>query len=266
MFYALSKIAPLLVYPTGVACCLLILALILHGRAKWSMGLTGAALLVIALAGNRLVAMQLVRMLEWQYPSLTNTAQNQADAIVVLGGGTRQQLAPRPWHEVGEAGDRILYAARLYHAGVAPTILVSGAAGSLSNPGLMPESQAMSDMLVFLGVPRDAIIEESRSRNTYENAVESTRLLEARGMDRIVLVTSAMHMPRAYAVFRTYDLSIIAAPTDYLVTYSDWAYYRQPNLGLQLMNLLPKAEYMEMIEKALKEMIGIAVYRLRGWL
>ncbi len=85
-------------------------------------------------------------------------------------------------------------------------------------------------------------------------------------MNRIVLVTSAMHMPRAYAVFRTYDLSIIPAPTDYLVTYSDWVYYRQPNLGLQLMNLLPKAEYMEMTEKALKEMIGIAVYRLRGWL
>ena len=292
MFYVLSKILPLLIYPTGLACVLLILALILRDRrsppsrrrasgarqsaAAWQAAATwpnlciGAALLLIALGGNRLVAMRLVRLLEWQIPPTSESTLGSdpegVDAIVVLGGGTRQQLSPRPWHEVGEAGDRVIYAARLYRAGVAPTILVSGAAGSLSNPGFTAEADVMADMLVFFGVPREAILIEDRSRNTYENAVESARLLSDLGLDRIVLVTSAMHMPRAYGVFRKTDLTIFPAPTDYLLTHSDWAFYRRPDLGLQLMNLLPKAEYLEMTEKALKELIGIAVYRLQGWL
>jgi len=124
----------------------------------------------------------------------------------------------------------------------------------------------MADMLVFFGVPREAILLEDRSRNTYENAVESARILSDHGFERIVLVTSAMHMPRAYGVFRMTDLTVIPAPTDYLLTHSDWVFYRQPDLGLQLINLLPKAEYLEMTEKALKEIIGLAVYRLQGWL
>jgi uncharacterized SAM-binding protein YcdF (DUF218 family) len=324
MFYVLSKVLPLLIYPTGLASLLLVLSLILRRRrpphpsrgnptpAAWDAEVdkvpTGtpqtagarrsadapqaagarqaagapqaaeawpnlcivAALLLIAVGGNRLVSMHLVRWLEWQVPPLSESTlaneEGAADAIVVLGGGTRQQLAPRPWHEVGEAGDRVIYAARLYQAGVAPKVLVSGAEGSLSNPGLTSESTVMADMLVFFGVPREAILLENRSRNTYENAVESAGILAAEGLNRVVLVTSAMHMPRAYGVFLKTDLTVLPAPTDYLLTHSDWVFYRQPDLGLQLINLLPKAEYLEMTEKALKELIGIAVYRLQGWL
>ena len=306
MFYILSKILPLLIYPTGLACILLILALVLHHRpdlamsrlrrrdvedadpdatgarpsagarqaagarpsaGAWPPRLIVAALLLIAVGGNRWVGMLLVRRLEWQHPPLEASALDGAfDAIVVLGGGTRTQLAPRPWHEVGEAGDRVIYAARLYRAGVAPWVLVSGGSGSLSNPGDTPESSTMAEMLTFFGVPEEAILIEGSSRNTYENAVESGKLLAQHGLERIVLVTSAMHMPRALGVFQQTALTVIPAPTDYLVTYSDWDFYTQPDLTLRLMHLLPKAEYLEMTEKALKEMIGWAAYRWQGWL
>ncbi|MGC9521332.1 MAG: YdcF family protein [Anaerolineae bacterium] len=266
MFYFLSKFLPLLVYPAGLAFGLLVLALLLRNRKRLSTALTALGLVVIWLGGNRIFSMSLLRALEWQYPPLAQPERIEADAIVVLGGGTRQQLPPRPTHELGEAGDRVVYAARLYRAGVAPVIVVSGAHGPLSNDGQMPESQAMADLLVFFGVPREAIITEDTSQNTYENGVESARLLAANGLSEIVLVTSAMHMPRAYGVFEKLDLSVIPAPTDYVLTRSDWAFYTQPRLDIQVMNLLPAAEHMELTEKALKELIGTLVYRLRGWL
>ncbi len=265
MFYGVSKILPLLIYPTGLACSLLMLALWLR-KPKSARRLVLGALLAIALGGNRLVSMTLVRALEWRHPSLSERALPSADAIVVLGGGTRQRLDPRPWHEVGEAGDRVIYAARLYRAGAAPVVVVSGGQGTLDNPGTVPEANAMQDMLVDLGVPESAIYVEGLSRNTYENGVESARLLQANGWRRVLLVTSALHMPRAYAVFARHDLEITPAPTDYLLTYSDWDFYTQPDVMIMLMNVLPKAEYMEITEKAMKELIGIAVYRLQGWL
>jgi uncharacterized SAM-binding protein YcdF (DUF218 family) len=266
MYQVFSKLLPPLIYPTGLACVLLTLALLSRHRARISASLTLAALLVVGLGANRLVSMTLLRALEWRSAPLSDAALPTAEAIVVLGGGMRQQLEPRPWHEVGEAGDRVLYAARLYQAGVAPVVIVSGGQGSLENPGLVPEASAMTDMLVALGIPRQAIIVESVSRNTYENALESARLLSAHGWTRVVLVTSAMHMPRACAVFARQGLSVIPAPTDYLLTYSDWEFYTRPDPVTMLMNLLPKAEYMEITEKAVKEIVGIAVYRLRGWL
>ncbi|MCU0521345.1 MAG: YdcF family protein [Anaerolineae bacterium] len=266
MFYVLSKLLPLFVYPTGLVCVLLIAAVILRHRPRASAGITVVALLILGLGANRLVSMTLTRALEWRIPPLTEATRPSADALIVLGGGLRQQLAPRPSHEVGEAGDRVLYAARLYHAGVAPALIVSGGEGPLQNPGTVSEAEAMAEMLVTLGVPRDAIVLEDTARNTYENALESAELLGFRGWTRVVLVTSAMHMPRAYAAFTHQNLEVIAAPTDYLLTYSDWDFYTQRDPGVMLMNLLPKAEYLEITERAMKEIIGIFVYHLRGWL
>lgn len=266
MFYFLSKFLPLLVYPAGLTFGLLLLALLLRNRTRLSRALMALGLIVIWLGGNRIVSMSLLRLLEWRYPSLAHPEQIEVDAIVVLGGGTRQQLPPRPSHEIGEAGDRVIYAARLYRAGVAPVILVSGAHGPLSNDGQIPESRAMADLLIFFGVPPDAIILESVSKNTYENAVESSKLLAAHDLSSVVLVTSAMHMPRAYGVFAQLDLTVIPAPTDYMLTQSDWAFYTQPRLDIQVMNLLPTAEHMALTEKAMKELIGTLVYGLRGWL
>jgi len=266
IFYSLSKFLPTLVYPAGLTCLLLLVALFLRHHDRWRNGLIIVALITLWLSGHRVVSMALVRSLEWQYPSLDPADVPPADAIVVLGGGTQLQLPPRPTHEVGEAGDRTIYAARLYREGVAPVIIVSGAGDPFSAPGGVPESEAMAELLVFFGVPRDAIILESTSLNTYENGAECARILEAHGMHGIILVTSAMHMPRSMAIFQKYDLVITPAPTDYLTTKPDWEYYTRLNLGVQLLNLLPRSDHLDMTSRALKEIIGTAIYALRGWL
>jgi uncharacterized SAM-binding protein YcdF (DUF218 family) len=266
MFFFLSKFLPLFVYPAGLAVICLVIALALRKRRKWHVTLVVTALVVLYLGGNRLVGMALVRSLEWRIPPLPQSTQNPFDAIVVLGGGTQQGLPPRPTHEIGEAGDRLLYAASLYSAGRAPTVIVSGGRSPLSTPGPASESEVMADLLARLGVPREAITIEGTSRNTYENSVETSKLLRERQLDRVLLVTSAMHMPRALGVFTRQGIHATPAPTDYLVTQPDWIYFTRPTLAVALMDLVPKAEYMALTEKALKEYLGIIVYRMRGWI
>ena len=162
--------------------------------------------------------MRLVSSLEWRY--LPQGDLPTADAIVLLGGGTRPQLPPRPMSEMNEAGDRMVYAARLYHEGKAPIIVPSGGFIELFG-STVPETEAMAQLLTELGVPDDAILRESKSRNTHENAVEVWALLEPLGIRRILLVTSAMHMPRSVAIFERQGFEVIPAPTDFLVTQEE---------------------------------------------
>ena len=156
MFLYFSKLLPLVVYPLGLACLLLILVLIVRRRPRWSTLLVVVVFCILWFTGNRLVSMAVVRSLEWQY--LPPTTQPKAEVIVVLGGGTRPLAWPRPTHEVNEAGDRLLYAASLYQNGVAPHVLVSGGIVGVDGPALNQEAESMGALLAMMGVPASAAL------------------------------------------------------------------------------------------------------------
>ena len=223
-----------------------------------------STLLILFLGGNGLVRSLVIRNLEKQYPPLDFIPT--ADVILVLGGGTRHLSPPRMEHEINEAGDRLLYAARLYHQGVAPTILVSGGHAKWVGPETGSESSAMKDILTLAGVPTEAIILETLSSNTYENAVNSIEILDQLEMNKVILVTSAMHMPRAMGIFTKLKLDVIPAPTDFQVTDEDIAYAFSTDIRIQIINQLPTAYNLEWLSRAMKEYIGIIAYRMRGWL
>ena len=265
MFLFLSKFLPLLIYPVGLVCVLLVAAILLRRRTRLLTALLLAALALVWLGGNRIVTMAAARSLEWRYAP--PAAMPRADAIVVLGGATRAQSWPRPTDEVNEGADRLLYAYRLYRAGVAPHLLLTGGNAAFVTPQTPhSEAEAMADLLRTIGVPAEALWLEEASFNTYENALLSKPILEAQGADRVILVTSALHMPRAVAIFRKQGIEVVPAPTDYLVTQADWEHYLQPDPAVQLFNLIPSADDLELTSQVLKEYIGIAIYRLRGWL
>lgn len=254
------------IFPLGLAAAVLAVAWLFHKRRP---GMTGwlivLALGVLWLAGNRWVSYALVRSLEGQYPAPAEIPRTAA--LVVLGGGTRAADPPRPIVEVNEAGDRLLYAAHLYRSGKAERVLVTGGSIEwLSPEGQGPEAGDMSSLLDFLGVPSEALWVEGRSRNTYENALYSREILEEAGIDEILLVTSAMHMPRSVRLFENQGLTVIPAPTDYLVSDGEWRQLIGGEPESQLISLLPNAEYLTYTTRALKEYIGIVIYALRGWL
>jgi uncharacterized SAM-binding protein YcdF (DUF218 family) len=116
-----------------------------------------------------------------------------------------------------------------------------------------------------MGVPASAIIQESDSFNTYENAVNVRKILETRGIRRVLLVTSAMHMPRSLLIFKHQGIAAIPAPTDFLITDNDLQELQSSPQAI-LLNLLPDAERLHKFTRALKEYVGLLVYRLRGWL
>ncbi len=265
MFFFLSKFLPVFIYPLGLACVLLGLTLWLRRYPRLQKMLVIITLLLLCLAGNKLVTMMLTRSLEWQYVN-TKATLPQAEVIVVLGGGTRPAAFPRHTAELNGAGNRLFHAAWLYKQEVAPLILVSGGNATFTGPASQAESEAMTEILVTMGIPREAILLESISRNTRENALETQAILEKEGLSDLILITSASHMPRAYRVFTKVGLQVTPSPTDFTFTQDDWVYFTQLDLGVQLVNLPPNANNLEVTSRILKEYVGFIIYGLRGWL
>ena len=264
MFVFLSKLLPLFIYPVGLGLILLVLALIFQHDPKRLKSFLVTAIAILWLGGNSWVSKSLARSLEWQY--FPPDELPHADVIVVLGGGTGPAQYPRSIVELNGSGDRMLYASWLYHQGVAPKLLLTG--GSISWMGERESTPAdeMAEVLEMLGVPREAVWLESESLNTYENALYSRAILDREGIDRIILVTSAFHMPRAVPLFEKQGFEVIPAPADYSVTQQSWDELWEFNLTTQIFNFIPTASNLENTTGALKEYIGILIYTLRGWM
>lgn len=136
------------------------------------------------------------------------------EAIVVLGGGMTPAVPPYLMEpDLADAADRVWYAARLYHRGVARRIIVSGGSLLVQKSGpAVNEAEAMRQFLVDLGVPAEAIVSEGNSLNTLEN-IRNVRAMV--GDARVALITSAYHMPRALKIARQGNLNVGAFPTDW---------------------------------------------------
>jgi uncharacterized SAM-binding protein YcdF (DUF218 family) len=135
-------------------------------------------------------------------------------AIVVLGGGVAPAVLPeRPLPSLTESADRVWTAARLYKAGVAPRIIVSGG-GFLAetNNAATTEAEAMRRFLLDLGVPDEAIVDEAKSDNTIENIRNVKAMV---GDQPVALITSAFHMPRAMLIARRAKLNASAFATNF---------------------------------------------------
>lgn len=264
MFVFLSKFLPVFVYPLGLTWIFLLVALLARRSSRWQKTSLGVAFALLWIGGNGWVSTSLVRSLEWQY--LPPEELPSAEVIVVLGGGTDSLQYPRELVELNDAADRMVYASWLYHQGAAPKLLLTG--GYIPWMGEVDGSPAenMASVLTLLGVPPEAFILETRSLNTYENALYSKEILDSMGVNRIILVTSAQHMPRSVGLFEKQGLEVIPAPTDFSVTQSSWDRLWEPNLITQVFNFFPSVNSLSATTSAMKEYIGIMVYKMRGWI
>lgn len=220
---------------------------------RWAIALAAAGFAGLWLGSTPLVAQALTGSLEARYPALTIEATPSADAIVVLGGALAGAAPPRrPSFGLGPAAGRVWHAAMLFRAGKARWIVA--AAGNRPEFGQQQlEAEAIAQMLVALGVPPSAIRIETRSRNTRENAANVQSVLEELGARRILLVTSAHHMPRAVTTFTrtwtTFKPQIVPVPADVQVT-------KAVEFG-QLRVWLPTPDALLSVTKALKEFAGM---------
>jgi uncharacterized SAM-binding protein YcdF (DUF218 family) len=179
-------------------------------------------LLTLAFIGLTLVCMPAVAhlalgSLEWQF-SPKDELPADAQAIVVLAVGVNSPDGTREHAELDhDSMLRCLHAAQLYRQRPTCTLIVSGGKVDADDP--CPAcAQVMFDFLVRLGVPASAIVVEDVSRTTYENAVESTKILEQHQMRKAVLVTDAVDMYRALRCFRKQGIELTPSPCHHRAT------------------------------------------------
>ena len=211
--------------------------------------------LVAALAIVQLLVLSFSKVSDALLGRLEDMARSEAaaappccyDAIVVLGGGVGPAMPPlRPDPELFESSDRVWHAARLFHRGLAPRIIVSGGSYAVQTgqaPPSQTEAMAMRQFLLALGVPDDRIVMEERSLNTIENMHETGALV---GTAPIALVTSAYHMPRALRLARRAGLNAAAFPTDWQVIpgASPWWEYSWPSVAALAASGIALREYL----------------------
>jgi len=213
---------------------------------------TGLALLAFlsTTGGARLLVAPLERMtVPVQAPERAG-----AQAIVVLAAGRVRRAPEYDGRDIPDyiALARLRYGAHLQRKTGLP-ILVSGGSGA---PDALDRGYSEADGMAAalredFGVPVKWM--ENRSRDTAENAAFSAAILRAEGVRRVLLVTDAMHMPRARAVFERAGLDVVSAPTMF--------FSHQP---LSIHAWIPSAEGMRRSWYAMYELIGMAWYRLRA--
>ena len=158
-------------------------------RMRIGLVLLGFALVALWIAATPVFANWLNWRLESQFPPVNVEKLPQSDVVILLGGVGLDLYNP---------ANRIMHALQIYRAGKAPLIVYSG---------------GNADPLVELGVPRSALILETESRNTRENAINTAAIFKAHGWRNGILVTSAAHMPRALAAFQRVGLNVVPAAT-----------------------------------------------------
>ncbi|WP_283743122.1 YdcF family protein [Sideroxydans sp. CL21] len=182
-------------------------------------------------------------------PFVNDTRRPQADAIVVLGGGTY-------FHAPEYGGDttnkdtleRLRYAAKLYRETLKPILVTGGA--PLGNS--TSEAEQMKQVLEHeFNVPVQW--SEGASDNTLENARLCRQVLQRVGITRIYLVTHASHMPRAVQAFQAAGFQVVPAPTGYTTRYRT-----------DLLAFVPNAYALRDSRIFLHELIGMLWYQLKS--
>lgn len=243
MFF-LSKLVIALISPLGTSLLLGLLALGL-AFAQWrrfAFVMGSAGLLWLGVWSLPVASGWLFDQLEAGFPVVAVQSLPEKQAIVVLGGGMVPAVDEAVFPDLQSGADRIWHAARIYHAGKAPLVVLSGGKPSLTSQS---EAQAMQSFLLDLGVPEQALALEEESANTRENAENTARILYDRDIADILLVTSAFHMARAKALFEAQGLQVTPATTDYQSIHtSGWRGW------------MPSTKALDISSRAFKELVG----------
>ncbi|HID44813.1 MAG TPA: YdcF family protein [Chromatiaceae bacterium] len=254
MFYLLSKLLPLIVYPLGFSILLLLIAWLLswRGRIEAARVLVGVVIVLLWVCATPRFANWIGGTLESAFPPVPVASVPSADIVVLLGGMTNGVVPGTGRVDLSGEVDRLLHAAALYKAGKAPLLLLTGG----NARGYEPEAVSMKNTLLSLGIPEEAMVLERLSRNTRQNAEYSAQILKERGINRIILVTSAYHMGRARFEFDRFGLEVYPAATDYQVVESPQT----------VLDLLPQASALDSTTKSIKEYLGRVIgYVRHAW-
>jgi uncharacterized SAM-binding protein YcdF (DUF218 family) len=252
LFFLLSKTLDVLATPIAWVVLLVLFGLTRRG-ARFRRAAPALAVFVLLLFSFEPVSNALFRSLE--DPPLRTVQPDLTYDVVILLGGIDNDKVAGTWGEraYNDNNERLLETFDLLRIGKARNAIVSGGVPGADRQE-MNEATVLVDQLVAWGISKDRLVVEGQARNTHENATLSAAIVRARGWTRVLVVTSAFHMPRAYGCFRAEGLAVDALPVDFR-SYG----------GAYRGELIPRADHLAESTAALREWLGRLVYRLRGY-
>lgn len=250
---ALNKLLPIFFSPIVLVCLAIVVGAVLRQR-RWS--IAAAVLLLVSslpIVADRLFAWSQSAVIDRSSAGAPQSALPSAEAIVVSGGAmTYVRPDGVPIAEWGGAVDRLFGGIALAQEGRAPRLIFSGGSW-IGQEGLPSEGAIARQFAIGAGVPADRVEVSPQVLNTQQEA-EVIRPMFTSVRPRIVLVTSAFHMPRAVVTFESAGFEVIAHPVD----------FRAPVRRTVLTDWLPKPEALEKTDIVIRELIGRAFYRARA--
>ena len=193
-------------------------------------------------------------MVQWQAKQKTFQQNEQYNVGILLSGFVGFEFNSKQGY-YGAAADRFIQAVRLYKLGHIKKILITGGSGSIKRQEYK-EADFVTAQLQDMGVAKQDILTENQSRNTYENAVFSKKLLDStHEKGPYLLITSAIHMKRSQQVFTKAGLTTVAYPCNFNVIDNPQEF---------ISSITPSQTAFTNWDIYLKEVVGLLVYKLTG--
>lgn len=220
-------------------------------QARFACLLTCASALLLYLASTPLVATWLAGGIESEHPPVDPATLPVADAIVVLGGGMHASRAPDGQMRLymHHASDRFEVAMEAWSAGRAPLVAFGG--GDTGVEGTPSEGAWNRARAVSRGVPADRALCGPVAKYTADESEGIAAELRERGVRRIIVCTSAMHMPRALRNYRNQGFEVIALPSDFAT--------RGTAEGASPALFIPRGLALALTDSWAKERLGMMV-------
>ena len=248
MFFITSKLLAFLIKPIIWIFILIIIAIIFKTKRKKILTYT---IIIFWIFSNGFLADEAARAWEIKKEG-TLKITDQYEVGIILGGFSGYDSEIKML-DFNAQSDRMIFAEQLYYQGKIKKILISGGNGTLIN-NKYREAKEIKNHLIRNKIPEEDIWIENTSRNTYENASNSAKILKEKGVNSILLITSAIHMRRSLFCFEEANIK----PTPFSTDYTS----KTRKFNLEYM-LIPSMEGFIKWQDLIHEYIGYIVYRIK---
>lgn len=242
----LHKILPLFISPLMIVIFLLILGIKFRSKK-----ITISAIVVLLFCSLPIVSKKLINFLEKNYTPIQASNIDKADAIIILSGMIKPINTNNGYkYEFNKSVDRFFAGIELFKKNKANFIVFTR--GKYPWSVGKPEGEYLKELAISYGIPENNIILSENAENTDQEAKAVKKLFPKKN-SKLILVTSASHMPRALEVFQAADLEVIDYPVD----------FKSNSNNFTLMDLIPSAGALSGTSYFVREMIGRIYYKIK---
>ncbi|MEI6019790.1 MAG: YdcF family protein [Bacteroidota bacterium] len=254
MFFIISKILAFVFSPTVWAVSLLAYSLFTKNENRGKKTRI-SALVILYICCNSFLVDECFRAWEPITPDIDKMNSHYEGAIVLGGIGDVDLRLGKI--NFGHSGDRLFQTLPLYYQGRIKQLIFTGGSGSIEFPEKR-EGIYVQKYLRSIHFPDSAMVFESNSKNTFENALFTKKILDSLNIKgSFLLVTSAYHMPRAVAVFKKAGYQNIVP------------YITNRSSGIRRFTFdhlfIPNPGALFSLELLIHEWVGYLVYKIKGY-